>query len=641
MLRAVKAAAAAVVIAALAWVPGASGAPLSNRCFSLASAASPQSHGRFYVKPTGHGILLFDRSRRVLSAASGNATARAAAPGPAAEWATRRSGRFYVLRSTLNRAVLGTSGRRLVTAAKGRARLLRFTGARGCKTFPEATVAARGKPFRKLSGFADAHLHVTAMLRAGGLVIAGDNFNRFGVSEALGHDADVHGQDGSADFTGNLLRSGSPNGTHDTHGWPTFAGWPTFDTYTHQQVYYRWLERVWMAGERLVVAQTVEDESLCNIEPRKSHSCDETQTVEAEVRQLRALQAYVDAQAGGRGRGWFRLVFGPRAAEKAIRRGKLAVLIGVESSNPFGCSEFGTQPKCTRADIDRGIARLRAIGVRTMFLAHWTDNSLAGAALESGDKGTFISALQIQQTGHPFSTGACPHPEQGEVVGPPASLPGLSRSVSGAPPVTAAGSEQRECNTRGLTALGEYAVRRLMDNHMAIEVDHLSEWARDRVLQIAAARHYPLVSSHTNTGGLWVPEELRQLYAGGGFATARIDDAPAMRSALLSFKRYGAAGVGIGSDTGGFNALPAPAADAAKRPLHYPFRSFDGRVRFGRERTGTKAFDINRDGVAHYGLVPDLLANVRRQPNGKRALSTLFRSAAAYLRTWRLTGAPR
>jgi hypothetical protein len=180
-----------------------------------------------------------------------------------------------------------------------------------------------------------------------------------------------------------------------------------------------------------------------------------------------------------------------------------------------------------------------------------------------------------------------------------------------------------------------------MDNHMLIEVDHLSEWARDRVLQIAAKRHYPLVSSHTGTGGLWVPDELRQLYAGGGFATARIDDAPAMRSALLSFKRYGAAGVGLGSDTGGFNALPAPATDAARHPLRYPFRSFDGRVRFGRERTGTKAFDINRDGVAHYGLVPELLANVRRQPNGKRALATLFRSAAAYLRTWRLTGAPR
>src|SRR3954471_21257544 len=95
----------------------------------------------------------------------------------------------------------------------------------------------------------------------------------------------------------------------------------------------------------------------------------------------------------------------PGAARRAIERGKLAVLIGLESSNPFGCSETQGQPNCTRADIDSGIARLRKIGVRTMFVAHWTDNALAGAALEGGDKGTFIATLQVSQTGRPFSTG--------------------------------------------------------------------------------------------------------------------------------------------------------------------------------------------------------------------------------------------
>ena len=44
-------------------------------------------------------------------------------------------------------------------------------------------------------------------------------------------------------MTGNLLRTGLPFGTHDTHGWPTFAGWPINDTNTHQQIYYSWLQR--------------------------------------------------------------------------------------------------------------------------------------------------------------------------------------------------------------------------------------------------------------------------------------------------------------------------------------------------------------------------------------------------------------
>src|SRR4051812_37820760 len=208
MLPRVRGAVLVVAIAALAWAPGASAAPLANHCFRMVSAVNGHSFGRFYVKPTGHGILLYDRSRRLLSVGSGNATARSTTPGPPAEWATRRSGKFFVLRSTLNGRVLATSGRRLVTGSTGRARLFRLTAARGCRTFPEANVGATGRPFRKLFGFADAHLHIPAALRAGGLVIAGDNFNRFGVSEALGRDADVHGSDGSLDFTGNLLRNG-------------------------------------------------------------------------------------------------------------------------------------------------------------------------------------------------------------------------------------------------------------------------------------------------------------------------------------------------------------------------------------------------------------------------------------------------
>jgi hypothetical protein len=35
-------------------------------------------------------------------------------------------------------------------------------------------------------------------------------------------------------------------------------------------------------------------------------------------------------------------------------------------------------------------------------------------------------------------------------------------------------------------------------------------------------------------------------------------------------------------------------------------------------------------------MFADLLADVQRQPKGRRAMSSLFRSAEAYLRTWEL-----
>ena len=127
---------------------------------------------------------------------------------------------------------------------------------------PEANLGATGRTFQGTNpngtvfGFIDDHLHITADMRAGGSVIYGESFDRFGIAEALGHDADEHGPNGTLDVTGNLLRDGTPIGTHDTHGWPTFTGWPVHDTYTHQQTYYMWLKRAWKAGMRLVVAQT-------------------------------------------------------------------------------------------------------------------------------------------------------------------------------------------------------------------------------------------------------------------------------------------------------------------------------------------------------------------------------------------------
>ena len=173
----------------------------------------------------------------------------------------------------------------------------------------EAEVGATGAPFRgtdasgAVRGYVDAHLHITANQRAGGRVIYGEPFDPRGIEAALGNDASEHGPDGSADVTGNLLRSGLPFGMHDTHGWPTFVGWPTFDTMTHQQTYYVWLQRAWMAGLRLVVAQTVEDEPFCRIEPLRSHSCSEPVAIRLQIRTLRALQRYVDGKSGGPARG--------------------------------------------------------------------------------------------------------------------------------------------------------------------------------------------------------------------------------------------------------------------------------------------------------------------------------------------------
>lgn len=570
--------------------------PIANGCFAV--NGDPQL--AFYWKPSGLGTFLpYGADGKLLS--SGDGVARADIPGPSTEWSFAR-------RENGGLELISTSGGQRLDVES-------LVASDACRPFPEAGVNATGLPFAganpdgTVRGFVDLHLHITAELRAGGLTISGQPFNRFGITEALGHDPDVHGPDGSLDITGNLLRSGLPVGTHDTDGWPSFTGWPVFDTQTHQQTYYVWLERAWMAGERLVVAQAVEDHPICMIEPRKRHSCDETGTIELEVAELEALQDYVDAQYGGPGRGWFRLVYDPAEARRVIEAGKLAVVIGVESSNLFACSELLGLPLCTREDIDRGIEHFRQLGVRSVFPAHWTDNALAGSALEGGSKGIFIGAMEVEQTGHPFNTGACPDPSQGE----PAN----------------------RCNTKGLTDLGEYLIQQLIAHHMLIEADHMSEFARDRVLELAEAAHYPLVSSHTDTGGRWTDAELDRLFAIGGVATARVDQAPAFAARILELQRHRSDafyfGVGFGTDTGGFASLPAPRDDAAQAPLEYPFSI--GGIVFDRQQTGERTFDLNSDGIAHYGLIADLVGDLQQQA-GDPAMEPLFRSAEAYLQMW-------
>jgi microsomal dipeptidase-like Zn-dependent dipeptidase len=630
---------------------------LANGCYAIAPAAGSAPIGTYAFKATGLGtFLLMDASGQLLGVRSpGEAVGPVGgieSASPAAEWApTHVAGHDFTIAATASgRGLAATAAGPQLAAGRDGARLT-LTPATGCAPVPEADVAATGpapRPLRAdgtVNGFADTHLHITADMRAGGSVIGGEPFDRFGVARALGQDAADHGADGSRDFTGNLLRDGVPFGTHDTGGWPAFTGWPVNDTNTHQQVYYRWLERAWRAGLRLTVAETVEDSELCRVEPQRRYPCDETTAIKGQIRRLRALQDYVDAQSGGPGRGWLRLAGSPAQARRAIARGQLAVIVGVESSFPLDCRDQPGHAQCTTAQVDRRLDALYAAGVRSLFIAHWADNGFAGAAIEGGVKGKFINALQRVEVGRSFSVGRCPDPSQGEELQAlsPLEIDVLSQFFPATKALKNAAQPRypsgRRCNTRGLTALGAHLVRRMMAKGMLIEMDHMSEQAREDVLKLAERARYPVVSGHSDTGGEWTTKELRRLTAIGGIASQRLAAPAALAKAIVARQRYRSSehyfGVGLGTDTGGFSTLPAAPA-AGTPPLAYPFRIDHSGVSFTRERTGERTFDYNTDGVAHYGLLPDLLADMQRQPEGRKAMGLLFRSAEAYLEMWEL-----
>ena len=98
-------------------------------------------------------------------------------------------------------------------------------------------------------------------------------------------------------------------------------------------------------------------------------------------------------------------------------------------------------------------------------------------------------------------------------------------------------------------------------------------------------------------------------------------------------------GIGWGADMNGFAHQGAPAR-AAANPVTYPFKSFDGRQTIDKQRSGQRVYDINVDGVAHYGLFPDWVEDLRHI-GGQEIVDDLGRGAEAYLQMWeRADGVP-
>ena len=63
--------------------------------------------------------------------------------------------------------------------------------------------------------------------------------------------------------------------SHATDGWPTFTYWPNHATATHEETYYKWVERAWRGGLRLFVNLYVDNAALCKVFPPNRHKCTE------------------------------------------------------------------------------------------------------------------------------------------------------------------------------------------------------------------------------------------------------------------------------------------------------------------------------------------------------------------------------
>jgi microsomal dipeptidase-like Zn-dependent dipeptidase len=654
---------AAVLTVAALGVPVAEAAPpdvdaLNGACVAL------QANGKFVVRnalggyqATGAGAaqpfrlqrtgtasyLLFGTGNDFLGQGLGTLgvlSARAASANT--NWRLANDGDAVVITAV-------TANRQLAVDPILRTLALRATGTRftlvpaqGCATAPEADIDITGEPFTgtvdgEVRGLADLHNHLTAYEFIGGDIHCGEPWSPYGITAAL-VDCPDHEPAGLGAWWENLTSGAYPTFTHDTTGWPTFKDWPKHDSWTHEQTYYRWVERAWRGGLRVYTNLFVNNAALCEIYPIKHNACDDMSSIRLQAQRIRELQDFVDDQYGGPGKGWFRIVTDPVQARSVIEQGKLAVVLGVEVSQPFGCGIRNGVPLCDRADIDAGLDELYDLGVRRMFLCHKFDNALCGVRFDSGTAGTIVNAANFYSTGRFWQVEPCPtaahdNPisfESDLLAGPlQALLPaGVTLPVYPSAP---------HCNVNGLTDLGAYALRGIMARGMIVDVDHMSAKATGQALDLLEANQYPgVVSGHS-----WLdPSYYSRIYSLGGmavpygFGTEQFYDAWKSMKAVAD-PRY-EFGFGVGFDTNGFGAQPPPRGGDAVR---YPFRTFDGGSVVDRQTTGQRVFDVNVDGFAHYGMVPDWLEDLRivAGADGQAIMADMSRGAEVYLRLWQRT----
>ncbi|OII64965.1 hypothetical protein BJP40_18425 [Streptomyces sp. CC53] len=504
---------------------------------------------------------------------------------------------------------------------------------------PDSGVNVTGEPFGgadadgRVRGFVDAHNHLMSDQGFGGRLICGSTFSEKGVADAL-KDCPEHYPDGARALFENV--TGGADGHHDPVGWPTFRDWPAHDSLSHQQNYYAWVERAWRGGQRVLVNDLVTNGLLCSLYPYKDRGCDEMDSIRMQARKTYELQDHIDRMYGGPGKGWFRVVTDAEQARDVVRQGRLAVVLGVETSEPFGCKQILDIAQCDEEDIDRGLDELYALGVRSMFLCHKFDNALCGVRFDSGTIGTAVNAGQFLSTGTFWKTERCTGPQTDNPIGLTASADAASLLPDGVSMPSYA--EEARCNTRGLTRLGEYALRGMMQRNMMLEIDHMSVKAAGRAFDILESESYPgVISSHSWMDLDWT----ERLYRLGGFVAQYANAAEgfveeARRTAALR-DTYGA-GYGYGSDMNGVGGWPGPVGEGAANSVRYPFTSADGGSVLDRQVTGERTWDLNTDGLAHNGLLPDWIEQIRLSGGGAQdVVDDLLRGAESYLGTWRAT----
>ena len=544
--------------------------------------------------------------------------------------------------------------------------------------------------YTPLSGFVDMHTHPAAQLGFGKELFHGENDGN--IASALGNCNCKHNYIQKIGFfepsgycpQQNFFRNKLVDETDKKYeipahikggGYPDFANWPNNRSVLHQQMWWEWIKRAKDGGLKVMVALAVNSHILADA-AETSGTYDDEQAIEEQIEAIKQLASNHSSD--------FEIALTASDMRRIVQSGRLAIILGTETDN-IGNFYAPAYPKSSRVpynssprneDVAREIDKLWNMGIRYIFPVHITDNVFGGTAIyetsfnaaNKYNTGRVFNAelVNTSETGIGFKLGnqenfsnwdnvndvgsgieylfAGIYDEFSNLFGtfginanilPNHIMPNVRGNYPQYPDTsTIAGRGYR--NTLDLTRLGTFAITYMMQKGMMIDIDHMSEKTVTSTLNLATRFNYPVNSGHNGLRGTngsenqrTVPQLTTIKNLGGLFGLGHGGEASKFvmyyREALqiMDYKQ-----LCIGTDANGLYLLPDKPVDAAKVEDNYRNGSLT------MSQTGTKPWDYDKMGMAHYGLFPEFiqsLTNAGMTANEKRIF---FSSAEYFAQMW-------
>ena len=546
---------------------------------------------------------------------------------------------------------------------------------------PPPPLSAPGAP---LKGFVDLHTHPLSNLGFGGKLLYGGvdvgsllpadpdchhNVRATSIQQALGHDNSTHGGVNVFSNTcGDYLRAavihatqqgtpGAADEPDDSSGAPNFPNWPVWNDITHQKMWVDWIRRAYVGGLRVMVALAVNNKTLGDMTAGPGDGpTDDKASADLQIAETKAFV--------GRHSDFMEIAFTSADLQRVVWSNKLAVVLGVEIDDIGDLNKLGRPPE--PAEIDAAVGHLFDEGVRYVFPVHLIDNQFGATAVyqdifnysnrrEAGRWWDLVCDPSIS-----YHFGA-QNAFQGFLAnaGVVAKLgPGWDVIFNSAPSYPNCG----QVNRSGLTAQGTAAVKEMMKRGMLIDIDHMSDKSKNETIEIAKSQSvgegaaritgYPLNSGHAGLRGFFPQrvartagdvnersmttaqyEEIRELHGMAGVGSANFDAyewAEMYQHVIAAMGNPTATDSGViaafGTDTDGLAmGMPNRPGSRVQYSTSFPMSSF-----------GTKSWNYNTAGVAHYGMLADFLVDTRTAPNGANLVNNnLMYGADYFFQTWK------